>query len=338
MYWMNMVVNYCGFFEYEVGYCERLKSFLEVNLEWMQEEMELNLDLFYWYQVWLIFLQLKGLEDSYEGCVSFLVGKFIIKFLGFFLLQFFGDLEDLELVLNKIKIKFFLGFGFCFVFIKLFFGQSDFLVVYNIWNNYQYMLCVIKKYWFQFWEGFWGDYLLVFGNKLVFFFYFGIIFFCDDFYILGSGLVILEIIIGNKNLVLWKYVWFRGCVLEWVCNIVVNCLVLDGVIWVDIFKRFNSGMYNNQWMIVDYKVFILGGFSFGSWVFIILEQIFGMVVVVDKILEFYQKIYWVSYNILFFEIVFNVSGLQVLVVQYGDWFFYDGSFWVQIFWWNQLLV
>lgn len=51
MHWMNTVVNYCGPFEYEVGYCERLKSFLETNLEWMQEEMELNQGSAYWHQV-----------------------------------------------------------------------------------------------------------------------------------------------------------------------------------------------------------------------------------------------------------------------------------------------
>lgn len=51
MHWMNTVVNYCGPFEYEVGYCERLKSFLEANLEWMQEEMEVNKDSAYWHQV-----------------------------------------------------------------------------------------------------------------------------------------------------------------------------------------------------------------------------------------------------------------------------------------------
>ena len=51
MYWMNTVVNYCGPFEYEVGYCERLKNFLEANLEWMQKEMELNNGSAYWHQV-----------------------------------------------------------------------------------------------------------------------------------------------------------------------------------------------------------------------------------------------------------------------------------------------
>lgn len=51
MHWMNTVVNYCGPFEYEVSYCERLKSFLEANLEWMQEEMVRNKDSAYWHQV-----------------------------------------------------------------------------------------------------------------------------------------------------------------------------------------------------------------------------------------------------------------------------------------------
>lgn len=39
-----------------------------------------------------------------------------------------------------------------------------------------------------------------------------------------------------------------------------------------------------------------------------------------------------------FETVFNTSGLQALVAQYGDWFSYDGSPRAQIFRRNQSLV
>lgn len=53
--------------------------------------------------------------------------------------------------------------------------------------------------------------------------------------------VTLETTIGNKNPALWKYVRPRGCVLEWVRNIVANRLASDGATWADIFKRFNSG-------------------------------------------------------------------------------------------------
>lgn len=51
----------------------------------------------------------------------------------------------------------------------------------------------------------------------------------------------LETTIGNRNAALWKYVQPEGCVLEWIRNLVANRLALDGTIWTDVFKRFNSG-------------------------------------------------------------------------------------------------
>lgn len=69
------------------------------------------------------------------------------------LLQISGDLEDLELALNKTKTKHTLGSGSCSALIKLLPGHSDLLVAHNTWNSYQSMLRVIKNYWFQFHEG-----------------------------------------------------------------------------------------------------------------------------------------------------------------------------------------
>ncbi|XP_069848073.1 putative phospholipase B-like 2 [Dipodomys merriami] len=331
MHWMNTVVNYCGPFEYEVGYCEKLKSFLEANLAWMQAEMEQQVNSTYWHQVRLTLLQLKGLEDSYEGRVAFPTEKFTIKPLGFLLLQLSGDLEDLEPALNKSNSKPVLGSGSCSALVKLLPGHRDLLVAHNTWNSYQNMLRVIKKYWLQFREGPAEDQPLIPGSKQVFSSYPGTIFSCDDFYILGSGLVTLETTIGNKNPALWKYVQPEGCVLEWVRNIVANRLAVDGDSWTDTFKRFNSGTYNNQWMIVDYNVFLPGGPSVTSRVLTILEQIPGMVVIADKTQELYHATYWASYNIPSSETVFNASGLRELVAQYGDWFSYDKSPRAQIF-------
>ncbi|XP_022373191.1 putative phospholipase B-like 2 isoform X2 [Enhydra lutris kenyoni] len=306
MHWMNTVVNYCGPFEYEVGYCERLKSFLETNLEWMQEEMELNQGSAYWHQVRLTLLQLKGLEDSYEGRMTFPTGRFTIKPLGFLLLQLAGDLGDLEPALNKTKTKHVMGSGSCSALIKLLPGQTDLLIAHNTWSSYQNMLRIIKKYWFQFREDPLENSPLAPGNKVVFSSYPGTLFSCDDFYIMGSGLVTLETTIGNRNPALWKYVQPKDCVLEWLRNVAANRLALDGDAWADIFKRFNSGT--------------------------------GMVVVADKTSELYQKTYWASYNLPYFESVFNASGMQALVAQYGDWFSYDGSPRARIFRRNQSLV
>ncbi|OBS58830.1 hypothetical protein A6R68_10027 [Neotoma lepida] len=318
MHWMNTMVDYCGPFEYEVSYCEKLKSFLEANLEWMQREMELNRDSPYWHQV---------------GRAALLEGRWL-----FGLLQIAGDLEDLEPALNKTNTKAFLGSGSCSALIKLLPGGRDLLVAHNTWNSYQSMLRIIKKYRLQFREGPKEEYPPMAGNRLVFSSYPGTIFSSDDFYILSSGLVTLETTIGNKNPALWKYVQPQGCVLEWIRNIVANRLALDGATWADTFKQFNSGTYNNQWMIVDYKAFVPKEPSPGSQVLTILEQIPGMVEVADKTAELYKTTYWASYNIPFFETVFNASGLQALVAQYGDWFSYAKNPRAQIFRRNQSLV
>jgi hypothetical protein len=37
---------------------------------------------------------------------------------------------------------------------------------------------------------------------------------------------------------------------------VANRLAVDGKSWTKIFRRHNSGTYNNQWMVVDYKRFL----------------------------------------------------------------------------------
>ncbi|XP_026634188.1 putative phospholipase B-like 2 isoform X2 [Microtus ochrogaster] len=282
-------------------------------------------------EVRLTLLQLKGLEDSYEGRLAFPTGRFTIKPLGFLLLQIAGDLEDLEPALNKTSTKLSLGSGSCSALIKLLPGARDLLVAHNTWNSYQNMLRIIKKYWLQFREGPREEYPLIAGNTVVFSSYPGTIFSGDDFYILGSGLVTLETTIGNKNSALWKYVQPQGCVLEWIRNIVANRLAVDGATWAEVFKRFNSGTYNNQWMIVDYKAFIPDGPSPGNRVLTILEQIPGMVVVADKTAELYKMTYWASYNIPFFETVFNASGLQALVAEYGDWFSYTKNPRAQIF-------
>ncbi|XP_025789417.1 putative phospholipase B-like 2 [Puma concolor] len=400
MHWVNTVVNYCGPFEYEVGYCEKLKNFLETNLEWMQEQMQRNKGSAYWHQVRLTLLQLKGLEDSYESSVTFPTGRFTIKPLGFLLLQLAGDLGDLEPALNKTKSKHVMGSGSCSALIKLLPGQSDLLIAHNTWSSYQNMLRIIKKYWFQFredpqgatratgscqWKEMrvsvrwraplprerkppsgafratpvrvlavalgakssrardkegtgWEERKKAFPpgrcyhglNRKA-----GVEMGCrlsgERFDRLGresgstgaapwalSGAVLrdkagcvivkpprrsakepvtLETTIGNRNPALWKYVQPKDSVLEWVRNVVANRLALDGDAWADIFQKFNSGTYNNQWMIVDYKAFVPGGPSPRSRVLTVLEQIPGMVVVADKTSELYQKTYWASYNI-----------------------------------------
>ncbi len=44
-------------------------------------------------------------------------------------------------------------------------------------------------------------------------------------------------------------------VMAWIRNLVANRLASNGAEWSNVFGHYNSGTYNNQWMIVDYKLF-----------------------------------------------------------------------------------
>ena len=41
---------------------------------------------------------------------------------------------------------------------------------------------------------------------------------------------------------------------EWIRSLAANRLSQGGKEWTEIFSKFNSGTYNNQWMIVDYNL------------------------------------------------------------------------------------
>jgi len=66
-------------------------------------------------------------------------------------------------------------------------------------------------------------------------------------------------------------------VLEWMRNVVANRLSSTGKEWTDLFKRYNSGTYNNQWMIADYKLFKPGKPLPDKNLLWVLEQIPGYI-------------------------------------------------------------
>ncbi|XP_034026103.1 putative phospholipase B-like 2 [Thalassophryne amazonica] len=333
-HWMNTLVGYCGPFSAESGYCERLKDYITANLQWVQEQIAEQPSSPYWHQVYLALLQLKGLEDSYNEQLSFPVGSFSINPFGFLLFQIGGDLEDLEAALNKSVQTRALGSGSCSALIKLLPKNNELLVSHDTWNNYQSMLRVIKKYNFAFTVSSTGSGLIP-GRSQAFSSYPGSIFSGDDFYILSSGLVTMETTIGNSNPDLWKFIKPEGAVMEWLRNIVANRLASSGKEWAEIFKMYNSGTYNNQWMIVDYNYFTPGKVDLNEGLFVVLEQIPGLIVYADKTLELQQKGYWASYNIPYYVEIFNASGCNELVKKFGPWFSLDENPRAKIFRRNQ---
>jgi hypothetical protein len=158
----------------------------------------------------------------------------------------------------------------------------------------------------------------------------GVIFSIDDFYVTSAKLAVMETTIDNYNSSLWSLVQADSVVLEWIRVIVSNRLAVNGPQWCEFFSLYNSGTYNNQWMIVDYNKFSAGS-SPDSGTLYVLEQMPGLIVFDDQtnFLKIHRN--WVSYNIPFYTSISELAGYPAMVEQYGDYYSYENCSRAQIF-------
>lgn len=279
MQWENTIGDFC---KGQESYCKQLKAFLKVNLETLKN----NVTKFretdpYWHHVGLVFEQLAGLQDGYKDSKVYGHQDVVelkkrphmdIDVFNVYLFNIGGDLEDLQSVLNVTgkKQKVF-GSGSCSALVKVLPGNSDLYASQDTWNDFGSMLRIIKHYNLSY-------HLNPISNKRIpgysasFSSYPGTLQSGDDFYVLSSGLVSLETTIGNSNMDLYKSVHPEKVVLEWVRSIVANRLSTSGIEWAQYFSLYNSGTYNNQWMVVDYKLFTPGA-PLKDNLIVVLEQI-----------------------------------------------------------------
>ena len=220
-----------------------------------------------------------------------------------------------------------MGSGSCSALIKIIDGNKDLYVSHDTWNSYQSMLRVLKKYslGLHHTDKLNHNYRLIPGQQIAFSGYPGVIYSGDDFNVISpSGLAVLETTIGNSNKDLWKYIKPKGQILEGIRSTVANRLANSGKHWTDIFSRYNSGTYNNQWMVVDYKKFKPGmQLKKKKGLLWILEQLPGHIHKEDKTDVLASQRYWPSYNTPYFKDIFHLSGGNDNVRKYGSWFSYD---------------
>jgi hypothetical protein len=151
----------------------------------------------------------------------------------------------------------------------------------------------------------------------------------DDFYITNTNLVIMETTNNVFNMSLYLNVVPQS-VLYWVRNTVANRMSNSGAEWIKIFSKYNSGTYNNQWIIVDNKLFTPGQNLKPNTLWI-AEQIPGFVISSDETNTLISTGYWASYNIPYFSFVYNISGYPQQYQQYGDAYSYTKCPRAQIF-------
>jgi len=130
---------------------------------------------------------------------------------------------------------------------------------------------------------------------------------------MDSGLVMLQTTNEIINQTLYEQVT-PYALLAWQRVRVANSMSMNGETWSEIIAGYNSGTYNNQYMVIDLKKFHVGiGLDNGAlWV---SEQIPGLVLYADET-EILRYGYWPSYNVPFFPEIWIKSGYGTLGLNY----------------------
>uniref|UniRef100_A0A8B9K679 Phospholipase B-like n=1 Tax=Astyanax mexicanus TaxID=7994 RepID=A0A8B9K679_ASTMX len=293
--------------------------FLSDQDSWAREQVRLNENNDpLWQQVGLTLAQLDGLH---AGAAHWARSRHK-RPLSVFAVQFLnaiGDLLDLIPVLRS-RSSFFLdsfrmpGMGHCSALIKMLPGYENLLFAHSSWYTYAASMRIYKHWDFKQSNSHTGT------GKVSFSSYPGLLSSLDDFYLLGNGLLITQTTNSVFNTSLYALVTPEA-LLAWQRVRLANSLAHTGEEWAQVFSRYNSGTYNNQYMVVDLNRVLLGR-EIKDGALTVVEQIPGLVVYSDQT-QALRHGYWSSYNIPFHSDIYTLSGYGVMWEIHWEDFSYD---------------
>ncbi|XP_016052929.1 PREDICTED: phospholipase B-like 1 [Miniopterus natalensis] len=297
---------------------DKVQEFMVKQEQWTRKNIKAYKDDPFWRHTRYVMAQMDGL---YLGAMkkAIVKGK---KPMTLFQIQFLnavGDLLDLIPSLSPMKnssLELFKRWdqGHCSALIKVLPGFENIFFAHSSWYTYAAMLRIYKHWDFNIRD---KD---TSSSRLSFSSYPGFLESLDDFYILSSGLVLLQTTNSVYNKTLLKLVTPQS-LLAWQRVRVANMMASDGKQWADIFSKYNSGTYNNQYMVLDLKKVKLNH-SLGAGTLYVVEQIPSCVEYSEQT-DVLRKGYWPSYNIPFHEKIYNWSGYPMLVQKLGLDYSYD---------------
>ena len=313
----------------EIG---QFRQFFAEQEKWVRQMVNENEDDPFWRQAGMIQSQFDGLVDGYTKYHA--PGQELDRF-AFSVLNGVGDLLDLKTVFSKkekedwdsfmkpdagkkkthaeTKLKVALS-THCTALIKVLPDLSDLLFAHSSWFSYSAMNRIYKHYFFQVSEK------STAAKKISFSSYPGFLESLDDFYLMDSGLVMIQTTNNVFDTSLYDKVSVHS-LLAWQRVRIANTMAHGGKEWASVVAKYNSGTYNNQYMILDLSKFKMGEVLEDDLLWVV-EQIPGYVESSD-VTEVLRNGYWGSWNVPYFEKVYQMSGYPTFVNQHGLDFSYQ---------------
>jgi hypothetical protein len=273
-----------------------------------------------WQQVAMVMSQYDGIQAGFSASSSEKELQDLavpIQF-AFQMLSGWGDILDLSVALSESqpewekmtdeeKNRELSMRGHCSALIKVLGDFSDIFMAHSSWFDYSAMNRIYKHYFFD------VSAKSTVAKKVSFSSYPGCLVSIDDFYLMDSGIVMLQTTNAIINTTVYGLI-NPYALLAWQRVRIANTMSNDGQTWMNIISNYNSGTYNNQYMVLDLKKFHPGsGIDDGAlWV---AEQIPGLVATGDET-NILRYGYWPSYNVPFFDNIWKISGYNLLGPNY----------------------
>jgi hypothetical protein len=221
--------------------------------------------------------------------------------------------DDWELRLTK--------HGHCSALVRVAPEIKDILIGHTTWADYAKMTRIFKYYNFPLPGAYTQTKVMGFSS------YPGCISSTDDFYMLDSGLVVLDTSLEILNADLYDRVAefpANAHVPDFMHIMTANRMAETATHWGVLLSERNSGTDNAQWMIIDYNRFtpkkpLLDG------TFWVVEQVPGMTYKKDMTAWLRDKGYWASYNRPYFDGIRKVSGHTEAEKLHGPLYSYDNG-------------
>ncbi|XP_004713854.1 phospholipase B-like 1 [Echinops telfairi] len=289
---------------------DKVQSFMQKQDQWTQENIKAHRNDPFWRHTGYVMAQLDGLILGAKRRAKLEKQKPLTQFQVQFL-NAVGDMLDLVPLFSlkgNLDLQRRMEMGHCSALIKVLPGFENILFGHSSWFVYASMLRIYKHWDFNIND---KD---TSSSRLSFSSYPGFLVSLDDFYILSSGLIMLQTTNSVFNKTLLQQVVPQS-LLAWQRVRVANMMAKDGRTWAEIFSKYNSGTYNNQYMVLDLKK-VKPKVSLDNGTLYIVEQIPTYVEYSEQTAVL-RKGYWPSYNIPFHEKIYSWSGYPLLVKKLG---------------------
>eukprot|EP00761_Pharyngomonas_kirbyi_P014901 gb/GECH01014932.1/.p1 GENE.gb/GECH01014932.1/~~gb/GECH01014932.1/.p1 ORF type:complete len:535 (+),score=143.38 gb/GECH01014932.1/:1-1605(+) len=331
--WTNYYANEYG----PQGPSSKLREFMSRQMKWTQKQSHSRKHTDpLWYHTDLLMHQFHGLVQGYNIAAP---EKQSLKEWELYFLTSAGDLETLNKVFSSKEngnddlvgnesppLQDLLTD--CSALIKI--VDDDIYFAHATWRNYYAMLRVYKVYQFQLHHSSTKSNSVALSSSP------GFLSSKDDFYMTSAGLGVMETTNSIFNTSLYSSIQPES-LFVWQRAVVANRMASNGSDWTEYFQRYNSGTYNNQWMVLTYPLFD-GTRPLRPNTFWILEQIPGFTRQADMSHQLSKTSFWSSYNIPYFKDIYRQSGYVEKFKKYGNKYSYQHCPRANIFRRNQTMI